>query len=201
MEFALTDAFKDSLGENKFDFGFILPGHGFKGKQLLLSSDSDLDIMYNHYKGKSAVRVWLKCIQCSSKKRARPDSEEGCGPKTKRSAGQGYDSHMKKMDEVEIFEELHDKHSKTYSPEQVRAWAHMIQMKKHSSYENAPDKPFFRKKQAAEKSAVSPGKRINLRSKCIDQLEKWHCLLERGAITQTEYDELQQTILGDIKKF
>ena len=79
----------------------------------------------------------------------------------------------------------------------------MIQMKKHASYVNPPDKPFFHQKKLAgdKPSGVSPGKRIELRSKCIDQLEKWHVLLERGAISQEEYDGLQKTILGDIKKF
>jgi len=50
------------------------------------------------------------------------------------------------------------------------------QMKKHSSYDSAPDKPFWKKK--AEKStsspsiggtvcAVSPSKRVNLRGQCV----------------------------------
>ena len=77
----------------------------------------------------------------------------------------------------------------------------MISMKKHTSYESPPDKRFFLAKQEKGKTGVSPGKRIDLWSKCIDQLEKWHTLLDRKAITIEEYKELQQTILGDIKKF
>ena len=95
-------AFKESIGEN--DFGFI---DGFKGKQLLISSDNDVENMYRDYKGKPCVRIWLKCIQHNPRKRNRSDSE-GSTSKAKRSAGPGYDS---KMDEVEKFEELHDKHS------------------------------------------------------------------------------------------
>ena len=44
---------------------------------------------------------------------------------------------------------------------------------------------------------MSPGKRINLRSECMDQLNKWHGLLEKGAISQTQYDEFKK-IIGDI---
>ena len=48
---------------------------------------------------------------------------------------------------------------------------------------------------------MSPGERINMRSECIDQLEKWHRLMESGAISAQQYHELQQTILSDINKF
>jgi hypothetical protein len=79
-------------------------------------------------------------------------------------------------------------------------------MKKHSSLEIAPDKPFWRRsKKVMETSsssvAISPGKRINLRGQCVEQLQKWHDLLEGGAITKEQYDELKSTIIDDIKKF
>ena len=72
----------------------------------------------------------------------------------------------------------------------------MIQMKKHSSYEIPPDKPYF-VAIGSKLQGVLPGKHIELRSKCIDQLDKWHSLLG----FHTKYDDLQQTILGDIKTF
>ena len=34
---------------------------------------------------------------------------------------------------------------------------------------------------------------------CIDQLSKRHVLLESGAITEAQYDDLKATILEDIK--
>ena len=46
---------------------------------------------------------------------------------------------------------------------------------------------------------ASPGRRVSIRSECIDQLQKWHSLLDCGAITKEQYDELQGTILSDIK--
>ena len=48
---------------------------------------------------------------------------------------------------------------------------------------------------------MSPGKRIKYRSECIDQLDKWHALLEKGVIDQAQFKELQDTILHDIKQF
>lgn len=80
-----------------------------------------------------------------------------------------------------------------------------------------PDLPFFRqghKKTTSPPSlepsssagiatsstsmAVSPGKRVSLRSECINQLEKWHSLLGKGIITQNKYDDLQKAILNDM---
>ena len=46
----------------------------------------------------------------------------------------------------------------------------------------------------------SPGKKIKIRSECIDQLQKWHELLNCGAITQEQYDEFQDKILTDIRQ-
>jgi hypothetical protein len=66
----------------------------------------------------------------------------------------------------QIFEELRSKHKERYSPEQLRAWSHLVEMGKHDSYEEPPDKPFFRgrKSSAAPETkavvAVSPGKKL-----------------------------------------
>ena len=47
----------------------------------------------------------------------------------------------------------------------------------------------------------SPSKRVGLRAQCIDQLSKWYALLIARGINQVQYDELKDTILGDIKNF
>ena len=120
------------------------------------------------------------------------------------------------MNEVEeIEEELKGKHDCQYSDEQIRAWAHLIQMKKHGSYDDPPNKPFWRNRINNKKtkgktsnasaesqpstSYNSPGKQVLLRGQLIDQLSKWHDLLERGAITQQQYEKLQGTIITDVK--
>ena len=66
--------------------------------------------------------------------------------------------------------------------------------------------PYFSRRKAKQDSTsletsvpcLSPGKRINLRSECMNQLSVWHNLLEKGAISQAQYDEFQKKILGDI---
>lgn len=76
-------------------------------------------------------------------------------------------------------------------------------MKKHHSLDEAPDKPFWRHNKkviGTSAASVSPGKHINLRGQCVNQLQKWHELLECGAIDQEQYDEFKSTIMEDIKK-
>lgn len=78
----------------------------------------------------------------------------------------------------------------------------MLHLKKHTSYDEPPDKPFFKLKGSAAKAqGISPAKRITLRSECIDQLDKWHKLMEKGAISTEQYKDLQDTIMNDINKF
>ena len=38
-----------------------------------------------------------------------------------------------------------------------------------------------------------------MRSQCIEQLNRWHTLLEKGRITKGQYDGLQATILKDMQ--
>ena len=63
-----------------------------------------------------------------------------------------------------------------------------------------PNKPYFgvtKKATASVSGAVSPGKRIHLQSECINQLTKWHKLMNDGVITLEEYQDMHKTILGD----
>ena len=94
---------------------------------------------------------------------------------------------------------LKEKHGDKYTPVQLNCWAHMIHTHKHDSMEEPPNKSFFGKKKpsnaASAGGCVSPGKRISLRSECINQLDKWHQLKERGVISNEEYEELHKTIL------
>jgi hypothetical protein len=132
------------------------------------------------------------------------DLDDGPTPSKKNQSK--YSGQMQRMDELEeIVEQLSRKHEKNFTPEQIRAWGHMIQMRKHESYENPPDKPFFRSKATSSKpitsDSLSPGRRISYRTQCIDQLDKWHLLMERGALSPEQYKDMQQSILADIQKF
>jgi len=118
-----------------------------------------------------------------------------------------YSSHLQRKTEVEdIVNDLQKKHACKFSPEQFRAWAHMIQLKKHESYDVPPSKPFFGRGKGKHLKdtpsvGISPGKRINLRTECINQLDKWHDLMEKKVISEEQYEELRESILSDIKQF
>ena len=120
----------------------------------------------------------------------------------------------KKSEVDQYFQKLTEKHKGAYSPEQLRAWAHLIQMNMHDSLDEPPDKPFFRgrkrhvppgetktpERKRKISDAVSPGRKMSMRTELIDQLEKWHHLLDSGAVSQEDYDELKSKILYDIKE-
>ena len=96
------------------------------------------------------------------------------------------------MKEVESIEDqLLEKQDGKYSREQICAWAHLIQMGKHESYDSPPNKPFWKKPSGKHSSTstdlavtVSPGKKVQLRDQLVEQLSKWHDLLEKGGINQ-----------------
>ena len=166
---------------------------------------------------KTPIILWAKITHALSRARKRltelSDNADTCKKKKpdddsdKAPPRSNYKNHLNKMAEVDcIVSDLEKKHNDgKFSPEQIRAWAHMLQLKKHTSYDDPPNKPFFRhsklKGSTAESQGISPAKRITLRSECIDQLDKWHKLMERGAITPDQYKDLQDTIMNDIKKF
>lgn len=86
----------------------------------------------------------------------------------------------------------------------------MIHTKKHTSYDVPPDLPYFKKRDSGAKANIpatihdastSPGKRVNLRSECISQLDKWHDLFEKQCITQEQYHQLHEAILKDVFNF
>ena len=196
-------AFAEYIEGYEFDVGYIEPGHGMKGKLTPLRSDSDLAAMHTdlEFKRKKQILLWIKCLT-KPKKRPRPESADGC-PRPKRS-GSMYESTLQKMHEVDVIaRELETKHEGNYTKEQIRCWANMIQMKQHESYDNPPNKPFFktRAKSSTAAAGISPGKKIGLRTECIQQLDKWHDLMARGIISEEQYKEFKETILADLKKF
>ena len=89
-------------------------------------------------------------------------------------------------------------------------WAQVIQLGKHDSMDDPPDKPYWtgRKRRldtnrqvCTETGAcVSPTKRskVTVRSELLDQLSKWHKLNEDGVVSDIEYEDLKKTILSDI---
>ena len=134
-----------------------------------------------------------------------PRTNDGEKPKSKR------DACMNKIQEVEdIVGELKKKHGNALNLERYNAWAHMLHTGQYSSYDELPNFPYFKMPGSksfkstsvandAEKSqAMSPGKRIHRCSECIQQLDQWFHLLEKGVISKEQYEELKASITGDI---
>ena len=190
--------------------GYVEPGHGAKGKQRWIINNEDLEDMYKIHEGKSEILMW--CYEQTESDSSK--SSKSVGPPAKVQKITNHSKHQEQMDEVDfIFQELQEKQTDSlYSPEQLRTWAHLIYLKKHKSYEVPPDKPFFKVSQEKMQNSketndllsstgISPGKRLNLRSQCIEQLSQWYNLLEKGAITKEQYDKMQSSIMDDLKKF
>ena len=147
-----------------FQFGYIQRGHGMRDKQFSITEDDDIRSMYDEYQGRKEIIMWMKICKRfhsksatdveSRKRQSSVDNAEGSSSKRlksgegeQRRTGSKYQGHLSKMNEVEeIIQDLENRHgeSKVYSTEQIRVWAHMIQMKQHTSYDDPPNKPFFR---------------------------------------------------------
>ena len=128
------------------------------------------------------------------------------------------------MDEIE--DKIQSKNEGKYTIKQIRMWAHLIHMKKHTSYDEPPNKRFWKPKssgigatgattfgatEAATSGAsgvaafnnvsASPGKRVNLRGECIDQLLRLQQLFDSGGLTQEQYTEMKEGIMNEMKMF
>ena len=208
----LIKDFGDVLPSRKEDIelGYIKPGHGAKGRTQWIFTEEDL---YKEHAEKTEIIIWLYRYQekeLTAKKRARsPTAQESTKKKRKSSVV----NTQKLLEVEEIVDKLKTKHEGKYTIEQINVRAHLIHMKKTQSYEELPDKPFFRvkSKKAEDKKStssssgvpdgISPSKRISLRTELLDQMEKLSNLYEKGVIDRAKYDNLQENILCDINKY
>jgi len=198
----LCEAFSEHIPNSDVDLeiGYISPGHGARGQQRWIIDNEDVQDMYEDYKGKNEVLLWFYIPSSNVHHGGRRVRSRSPGKKKKQS------NYQNKVDEVEaVVVKLKEKHSGKYPEEKIRMWGHLIQMGKHASYDDPPNLPFFckDKKSVASSSScsqgVSPSKRLQMRSQCIEQLDRWHTLLEKGGITKEQYDELQATIFKDMQ--
>lgn len=194
--------FKEFTGCDELCIGYVEPGHGWKGKQMWLNSDEDIKDLYVVCSKARHILLWCYLPTEKKRKRKLEFSEE---KENKRA--RCLSSNRSKIDETnDTFQDLITKHNHKYTPEQLHAWAEMVQMKKHSSLEVPPKMPFFRSRhqepRAQEKvtTAVSSSGSswIHARTECIEQLEKIGNLLEKGTISQEQHDKLQEAIMKDI---
>jgi len=187
----------------KADMGYIEPGHGGKGRKIWLHDDSELKHMYDVFKDKKRILLWCY-TSCPQPGKRKDDSQT-------KSDSSSYTAQVKKQDEVDtIYLKLKEKHEGNFKPEQLNTWAHMLHLKTHDSFDVPPNKPFFNRKRSSgsaedtvskkpDTSGTFSGQRITIRSQLIDQLKKSQELIDCGAIDREMFDELQRTIISDIK--
>lgn len=201
----LLDNFKElkPVDEQSLSIGYVEPGHGYKGKQRWLYSDEDLQEMYSIYSGKKEILLWC-FLPGKQPKRPAPTGQDNSNSKRSKIV----EVNSNKMMEVqEIVTKLQSKHGANFSPEHYHAWGQLIQIKKHSSCDEPPAYSFF-KNRAKSKPATaptasampSPIKRVQLRTELFTQLEKLGGLFDKGSLTQEQFEELKQNVLGDIKE-
>ena len=188
------------------NIGYIEPGHRLKGKQKWLLDDSDVSEMYVVHKNKREVMLYVFVDrQVKGGNPSAPTHLQNEEPKALPTT-----KYAKTITEVEtIMSELKQKHGQQYDTGRYACWAHTIHSGKHSSYDEPPDLPYFtrcKKKSNSQSredgsstSSGTPTKRLCLRTTCIDQLSKCHDLLQSGAISQVQYDEMKDVILKDMK--
>ena len=196
----------------ELQLGYYEPGHGTRGKKRYIMDDDDLEEMKTLYERKKEVLLWcydpfVERPPSAKKHKSADDNDKETKVKSRSRFENTLEKKMKKVEEV--FQALQKKHGSYYKPEQLRAWANLIQMDKHASLEEPPTGRFFNKSSTEVESsntpttttrvcpsALSPTKRLALRSQCIEQLEKWHQLMECGAISKDQYEELQAKLIS-----
>ena len=181
--------------------GYIEPGHGAKGRKIWLNTDADVDDMYKIYEGRKEIMLKNETQedveQPSAKRPCRSDNKSSAITTTPQA-----ELLTQKMREVdEIVTKLSEKQSGNFTVEQLRAWAYLIQ---NIILLMTPQiNLFFVTRIVLLKNKTlrtSPKKtKIELRSQCVDQLQKWHDLLSK-VITQQRYDELWDKIMSDIEQ-
>ena len=151
------------------------------------------------------TKIWKKCIRCMKGNRKFCSGVARLVKMTVRSVQAKKDNHSThssaskrkrpdpnegKQDAVKgIVDKLREKFGNKNTPEQYHAWAQLIQLGKHSSYDEAPDYPFFAdsKKNSSNKTSdvdetcsagpsastkstsmgFSPGKRLTMRTEYL----------------------------------
>ena len=118
---------------------YIEPGHGAKGQKdgFMMTAISLICISYTREGDYAVVPLY-----CSERSRSSGSSKSSAGTKTSSKVAQSLISKREQVDA--IVQKLRDKHQDKFTPPQLNTWAHCIHMKTHSSYDEPPDKPFFR---------------------------------------------------------
>ena len=88
---------------------------------------------------------------------------------------------------------LNSDYSDCPPPKHSGMYEKMVDKMHEVDYETLPKKPFFKARGNSTNpfvsAGISPGKKVRLRSECIEQLDKWHDLI--GVIGNKGYKEMK----------
>ena len=116
--------------------GYVEPGHGWKGKQMWLNNDEDIDDLYRVCRKVKTILLWCYLPDITIAKTQRKHAlTSKCGPPGSKTTKRAkcVENNGNKADEArDVLEELRAKHDGKYTAEQLHAWAEMIQIKKHT---------------------------------------------------------------------
>ena len=121
--------------ERDFNMGY------FEGKQhskKWLTSRQDLDAMYAHFQGKQNVNLW-----CDGKSMHESDEETPVSVDKSKKSARERKREKEEEDLEQVFLQLKEKHSSTYSGPQLRLWARMVIAKTHDSLSDPPNVPMI----------------------------------------------------------
>ena len=92
----LSVDFNDYIRDCNFKFGYIQPGQGSKGHQVPLDEPKDIEAMYEAYRGRKQVILWVKVLK---QKQDRANESQVATKKQRgtsiESSGSKYQGHLK----------------------------------------------------------------------------------------------------------
>ena len=160
-----------------------------------LIKDEDLSVMYKL--PKTDIMLWCD---------AQDDTMDDNTPSSKKSKMSTKQDDQKEDPFNEVFKDLQKRHKADYSSPLLRLWARVYVNGIHDSLDEPPDLPQFGKSKAKSvsgvqhSSAMSPCKVADTRSKYIAQLHEIKSLVQEGVLTDQEYSEQKDIILGSLRK-
>ena len=88
----LVELFGQYTKDAEFQLGYLTPGKGFKGKQLLLECDDDVLKMHEEHQGRRSINLWMKV---KAKQRKQPN-ESSDTPTSQTKRAKACESHLEK---------------------------------------------------------------------------------------------------------
>ena len=137
---SLKEHLTEALQEVILDVGYNEPGHGLKGRQVWLVEDADVIEMYSRFKKRQCITLWCFVRKpdqpCTNSSRKRDMPAENVTSQSKRGCCEQTISEVEDM-----VKKLEEKHGEAYTVEKLNVWAHMLHIKRHSSYDEPPNVP------------------------------------------------------------